>query len=155
MSFKTGDIFEIITETNQDWWTGRHNGKQGLFPSNYVEKLDASSSPSQQNEKSGMQRRDFPPPSYHPQYVAPMGPPPSMGPPVPYQMGPPPNQQVAYNPYLTQPPGNVVPPAPEPAPEQPPKKSRFGGLGNTVGCFNPFVLAIADKLYVNSWRNRL
>jgi len=130
LPFKAGDVFEIITDTNPDWWTGRHNGKQGLFPSKYVEKLDASSSPPQPNEKPAVQGRDSSP-SYPPQYSAPMGPPP-MGPPVPYQMGPPPNQQVAYNPYLAQPPGNVGPPVPEPAPEQPPKKSRFGGMGNTL-----------------------
>lgn len=46
LSFKTGDIIEIVEETNADWWTGRLNGKQGLFPSNHVEKLtDAVSQP--------------------------------------------------------------------------------------------------------------
>jgi len=130
LSFRAGDAFEVLTETNPDWWTGRHNGKQGLFPSNYVEKLDTSTSPSQLNEKPPIQGREFSSPPYAPQYQqysSPMGPPP-MGPPVMYQP-PPPNQQVAYNPYMAQPPGNVVV---EPPPEQPPKKSRFGGMGNTL-----------------------
>ncbi|KAH9481730.1 Unconventional myosin-Ie [Psilocybe cubensis] len=39
LSFAPGDIIEIVEETNADWWTGRVNGKQGLFPSTYVEKL--------------------------------------------------------------------------------------------------------------------
>jgi len=39
LSFAAGDIIEIVEETNADWWTGRLNGKQGLFPSTYVEKL--------------------------------------------------------------------------------------------------------------------
>jgi len=114
----------MITETNADWWTGRHNGKQGLFPSNYVEKLESSSSPSPYNEKLP-QDRNFSSPPYAPQYQQqpPMGPPP-MGPPI-Y----PSNQPVAYNPYMAQPPGNVIV---QPAPEEPPKKSRFGGMGNTL-----------------------
>ncbi|EJD06664.1 SH3-domain-containing protein [Fomitiporia mediterranea MF3/22] len=41
LSFRAGDIIEIIEETNPDWWTGKINGKQGLLPSNHVEKLPA------------------------------------------------------------------------------------------------------------------
>lgn len=32
----------MIEETNADWWTGRFNGKQGLFPSNHVEKISSA-----------------------------------------------------------------------------------------------------------------
>ncbi|KAF8968032.1 hypothetical protein BDZ97DRAFT_1800581, partial [Flammula alnicola] len=39
LSFSPGDIIEIVEETNADWWTGRVHGKQGLFPSTYVERL--------------------------------------------------------------------------------------------------------------------
>ncbi|KAG1851611.1 SH3-domain-containing protein [Suillus subalutaceus] len=40
LSFHAGDIIEIVKETNVDWWTGRiKSGKQGLFPSTYVERL--------------------------------------------------------------------------------------------------------------------
>ncbi|KAK2460947.1 hypothetical protein APHAL10511_007417 [Amanita phalloides] len=38
LSFAPGDTIEIVEETNADWWTGKVKGKQGLFPSNYVEK---------------------------------------------------------------------------------------------------------------------
>ncbi|KIM84779.1 hypothetical protein PILCRDRAFT_817576, partial [Piloderma croceum F 1598] len=125
LSFRAGDVIEMITETNADWWTGRRNGKQGLFPSNYVEKLETSSSPSPSYNERPPQDRKFSSPPYAPQYQQqhPMGPPP-MGPPV-YMS----NQPVAYNPYLAQPPGNVVA---QPPPEEPPKKSRFGGMGNTL-----------------------
>ncbi|CAD6889925.1 unnamed protein product [Tilletia controversa] len=38
VSFKAGDQIEIVnrTESTQDWWTGRVNGQEGLFPANYV-----------------------------------------------------------------------------------------------------------------------
>lgn len=40
LSFQVGEIIEIVKETNADWWTGRNKaGKEGLFPSVYVEKL--------------------------------------------------------------------------------------------------------------------
>lgn len=31
-----------MEETNADWWTGKVNGRRGLFPSNYVEKMSSS-----------------------------------------------------------------------------------------------------------------
>ena len=43
MSFAPGDIIDIVEETNADWWTGKVHGKQGLFPSTYVEKLPPAS----------------------------------------------------------------------------------------------------------------
>ncbi|KAF7327487.1 Myosin IE [Mycena kentingensis (nom. inval.)] len=62
LSFRAGDIIDIVKEENAgksqacmlrrgsrftpDWWLGRHNGKEALFPSAYVEKC-ASSPPSQ------------------------------------------------------------------------------------------------------------
>ncbi|KJA26351.1 hypothetical protein HYPSUDRAFT_36654 [Hypholoma sublateritium FD-334 SS-4] len=39
LAFAPGDIIEIVEQTNADWWTGKVHGKQGLFPSAYVEKL--------------------------------------------------------------------------------------------------------------------
>jgi len=39
LPFKKGDVIDIIqkSETVDDWWTGRNNGKTGIFPANYVE----------------------------------------------------------------------------------------------------------------------
>ncbi|KAF8599696.1 SH3-domain-containing protein [Ceratobasidium sp. AG-I] len=39
LTFRSGDIIQIVKEENPDWWTGRINGKEGMFPSNHVEKL--------------------------------------------------------------------------------------------------------------------
>ncbi|KAF8446309.1 hypothetical protein L210DRAFT_3393377 [Boletus edulis BED1] len=39
LSFKTGDRIVIVkkTESQEDWWTGRLNGVEGVFPGNYVQ----------------------------------------------------------------------------------------------------------------------
>ncbi|XP_068083790.1 unconventional myosin-Ie [Anabrus simplex] len=39
ISFKEGDIIEVINEHEGGWWTGRLGSKQGLMPANYVEKI--------------------------------------------------------------------------------------------------------------------
>ncbi|WFD40737.1 BAR adaptor protein Hob1 [Malassezia japonica] len=38
LTFKTGDRIEVVerTASTEDWWTGRLNGMQGVFPGNYV-----------------------------------------------------------------------------------------------------------------------
>jgi len=46
-----GDVIDIVEETNADWWTGRNRGKQGIFPSNYVQKLSPEPSPQPYQEK--------------------------------------------------------------------------------------------------------
>ncbi|KAK0469944.1 SH3 domain-containing protein [Desarmillaria tabescens] len=125
LSFRAGDVIEIVAEANADWWTGRHNGVEGLFPSNYVERLP----PDTVAEKVA----PYSPPPNAP-YSNPLYQPPP-GPPVGY--GPPPSQ---YNaPYPA-----YQPPPPQPAPTQvttqvtveEPKKSKFGlgggGLKNTL-----------------------
>ncbi|KAK4191178.1 BAR domain-containing protein [Podospora australis] len=39
LSFRAGDVIEIVTRTNNDneWWTGKLQGRQGQFPGNYVQ----------------------------------------------------------------------------------------------------------------------
>ena len=39
LGFKKGDVITIVkrTESEADWWTGRLEGREGIFPSNYVE----------------------------------------------------------------------------------------------------------------------
>ncbi|KZT36043.1 DUF500-domain-containing protein [Sistotremastrum suecicum HHB10207 ss-3] len=39
LSFKKGDVIIIVEKTgsSHDWWTGRVNGKKGIFPANFVE----------------------------------------------------------------------------------------------------------------------
>ncbi|KAG6881121.1 hypothetical protein C0993_002744, partial [Termitomyces sp. T159_Od127] len=45
LSFVVGDIITITEENNADWWTGTLDGRSGLFPSAYVEKLSAPPTP--------------------------------------------------------------------------------------------------------------
>lgn len=39
LGFKKGDVITIVkrTDNEADWWTGRIGGREGIFPSNYVE----------------------------------------------------------------------------------------------------------------------
>jgi len=39
LDFKAGDRIEIIekSDSSEDWWTGKLNGRQGVFPGNYVQ----------------------------------------------------------------------------------------------------------------------
>lgn len=36
LNFSAGDFVEVIDKPDGGWWRGRFNGKEGLFPSNYV-----------------------------------------------------------------------------------------------------------------------
>ena len=36
LSFRRGDTIQITEKVNRDWWEGILEGKQGIFPSNYV-----------------------------------------------------------------------------------------------------------------------
>ncbi|KAI0726010.1 SH3 domain-containing protein [Fomitopsis betulina] len=134
LSFSPGEVIEIIDEPNADWWSGRCRGRQGLFPSNYVEKLDAAGT------------AHVPPPmpsAYTPGYAAP--PPQLYGAPAPYMAGPPPSEKPVYRPfgavysgYDQPPPAPVAAPAPinsvglQQDPGQEKKKSKFGKLGDTM-----------------------
>ncbi|KAL4247939.1 hypothetical protein ABKN59_008943 [Abortiporus biennis] len=154
LSFSAGETIEIVSETNPDWWTGKCRGKQGLFPSNHVEKIDSASTstppapapgPSAHNSSPWMP--SAPSGSSAPdRMMMPGFAPPPPGPPQSYYQPPPP---MGY-----QPPGyqgyGPPPPGPNPAPygeyreekyqevgkeqkeEKEKKKSKFGGLGNTM-----------------------
>jgi len=39
LDFKAGDRIEVVerTASSEDWWTGKLNGRQGVFPGNYVQ----------------------------------------------------------------------------------------------------------------------
>ncbi|GLB37117.1 putative SH3-domain-containing protein [Lyophyllum shimeji] len=123
LSFRAGDVIEIIAETNADWWTGRLNGREGLLPSTYVERLP----PAQGTLPWPARTSDSEKPAAASSY--PIGPYPSYQPPGGYQGPPPPGQ--AYTPYGGPPPAAPGPNAPANT-EDPPKKGKFGGLGNTV-----------------------
>merc|ERR1711953_90553 len=44
LTFKTGDLINLIEESDPNWWEGELNGKTGLFPSNFVEPVKSGSS---------------------------------------------------------------------------------------------------------------
>ncbi|KAI6165692.1 SH3-domain-containing protein [Pisolithus thermaeus] len=162
LNFRAGDIIEIISETNADWWTGRNRaGKQGIFPSAYVERLRSSSeklSPipfpdTPKSDTSSMkigpvQRYSSSSPASSQKYTA------SPAPPYPSPPGPPPSQSYGPPPGLSQqygppgPPQQYVPPpgpptpyetpyyppatSPQPTPQQPPKHGKLGNFGRTI-----------------------
>ncbi|CEP61757.1 Lsb3p LALA0_S03e10286g [Lachancea lanzarotensis] len=39
LQFRKGDVISILkkSDSQNDWWTGRNNGQEGIFPANYVE----------------------------------------------------------------------------------------------------------------------
>mmetsp|Transcript_15179 Transcript_15179/g.26084 ORF Transcript_15179/g.26084 Transcript_15179/m.26084 type:complete len:511 (+) Transcript_15179:19-1551(+) len=39
LQFKQGDVIELL-DTNLSWWKGKIDGREGVFPKNYVEKID-------------------------------------------------------------------------------------------------------------------
>ncbi|KWU42481.1 SH3-domain-containing protein [Rhodotorula sp. JG-1b] len=151
LGFKAGDVITIEAEENPDWWRGSLNGQTGLFPSNHVERLPASSSsavppppPRIKEESPALYAQPPPPPSN------------SWSPsPAPYAYQQPQNYggggPNSANEKQTQPPPapqwNGIPsyaqvPPPPPPPQQQVvvsqdapgvKKNKFGGLGKTVG----------------------
>ncbi|KAI9440234.1 SH3-domain-containing protein [Lactarius psammicola] len=131
LSFRAGDVIEIVAETNADWWTGKTNGKQGLFPSNYVEKIPGSASPpSYPPSRDAQAVSQLPPAQYHSgppaQYQPVYNGPPQAGyqsqPPQPYNPYPGPQSQQA-------PPQQVVVQQQAPPPAKP---NRMGGLGSVL-----------------------
>ncbi|EGD76341.1 hypothetical protein PTSG_01041 [Salpingoeca rosetta] len=43
LHIKEGDIVVIVDDNDPDWWKGELNGKVGMFPSNFVERIAAGS----------------------------------------------------------------------------------------------------------------
>ncbi|KAJ3262508.1 Intersectin 1 (SH3 domain protein) [Boothiomyces macroporosus] len=39
LSFKAGDVLNVVQSNDVDWWDGEINGMSGAFPANYVEKI--------------------------------------------------------------------------------------------------------------------
>ncbi|KAM7367590.1 hypothetical protein PAMP_013876 [Pampus punctatissimus] len=50
LELKVGDIIDIIEEVEEGWWNGVFNGKQGLFPSNFVKELEATGEDGESND---------------------------------------------------------------------------------------------------------
>lgn len=39
LALNIGDVINIVGEDEEGWWKGVHNGKEGVFPSNFVEEI--------------------------------------------------------------------------------------------------------------------
>lgn len=154
LSFSPGETIELVDETNADWWTGRCRGKQGLFPSNYVEKIGTPSSPPSQP-------RYVAPMPTAPVYSQPPGPP-VYAPPMQSSYSPP-SEKPVYKPFGAAYHGADVPPPSgtnsiglQQAPGQEQKKHKFGKLGNTVSKNRITPMSqLPDKSsdgYIGRWR---
>lgn len=49
LAFQKGQVITVLNKDDCDWWKGELNGREGLFPSNYV-KLTTDTDPSTQCE---------------------------------------------------------------------------------------------------------
>ncbi|EJU02703.1 SH3-domain-containing protein [Dacryopinax primogenitus] len=131
--FQEGDVIDIVEETNGDWWKGRLNGREGLLPANYMTKLPPAPVRSPNPPAYTPDRTVYaPPPSEPKQYYPPTGNPPwAQQPPQPSWQQPP---QPTWQQPPPQPSWQQQPPPPQPQPVQqdPPKQSRFGGLGQVM-----------------------
>ncbi|TEB34722.1 SH3-domain-containing protein [Coprinellus micaceus] len=142
LSFRSGDIIEVLAETNTDWWLGKLHGREGLLPSTYVERLSAAAPPRPTSTGmtmlpaspfyQGERPLSFPTPggsSYPGGPPYPQGAPyypPAQG----YSILPPPRFGYAP-PQQSPPPGASVTQGVGQQGEQP-QKHKFGKLGNTL-----------------------
>lgn len=39
LDFKEGDIIQLIAKIDANWYNGRFRGREGIFPSDYVERV--------------------------------------------------------------------------------------------------------------------
>lgn len=141
-------MIEVLEVINVDWWHGRHRGREGHFPSSFVERLTNDAA-----------RHPVPPPP-NPSYAS--MPPHVLSPFTPY-----PTQPYYAPPPAPYPPYNRPPPLPGPAPvvahSNPPNNKKPGphgsGLGNTVRIlfysFPCFVTGFNSARTLCCWWGRL
>ncbi|KAF9453480.1 SH3-domain-containing protein [Macrolepiota fuliginosa MF-IS2] len=142
LSFYPNDIIDVLNEINKDWWEGRSNGRVGVFPSNYVERIASPNFPTSPTNAppafAGEKSTPTTLSDYHSLYSSP-----SPGHYAPQPMAYP-NPPTTYpNPPTTypNPPAPMANPPPpqatvvaneEQQPNQPKKKLFQGKLGNTL-----------------------
>lgn len=54
LSFRAGDVLEVLDSVYRDWWRGELRGTQGIFPVNYVEVIENAKSPAQESSNPDM-----------------------------------------------------------------------------------------------------
>jgi signal transducing adaptor molecule len=45
LGFVAGDVIRLLDDQHLDWWKGEFNGSVGLFPANYVQRVERYSTP--------------------------------------------------------------------------------------------------------------
>ena len=73
LSLEPGQIVEVLAEEEEGWWRGKMGGKEGVFPSNFVEIIEEVAEPPKPAASAASSQ---PPP---PQQSAPPPRPPSPG----------------------------------------------------------------------------
>ena len=73
LSLEPGQIVEVLAEEEEGWWRGKMGGKEGVFPSNFVEIIEEAAEPPKPAAPAASSQ---PPP---PQQSAPPNRPPSPG----------------------------------------------------------------------------
>ncbi|GAA5888931.1 hypothetical protein JCM16303_002785 [Sporobolomyces ruberrimus] len=135
LGFQQGDIIDIVSEENHDWWRGSLRGQTGLFPSNHVERIQGNSNgappppPPPHSQNSAPYNPSYSQSQYayqQPQYYAQ-----STEKQQGWQPPPPPQQHYAPPPP---PPQNVVVSQTAPVSEEDKKKKFPGGkFGKQIG----------------------
>lgn len=59
LNLKVGDIIDIVGEEEEGWWRGLLNGKEGVFPSNFVEEMHASNTNNNNKTKQSSSKEDL------------------------------------------------------------------------------------------------
>ncbi|KAF9983041.1 hypothetical protein BGZ75_005483 [Mortierella antarctica] len=53
LTFKKDDVIQVLAQLESGWWAGHCDGRQGWFPSNYVQVLEEADLDSQDDEDDG------------------------------------------------------------------------------------------------------
>ncbi|XP_044259220.1 SH3 domain-containing kinase-binding protein 1 isoform X2 [Tribolium madens] len=66
LNLNVGDVIDILGEEEEGWWRGILNGKEGVFPSNFVEEIVplASKHNSKENLTNSISNNETPPPLF-------------------------------------------------------------------------------------------
>lgn len=61
LNLKVGDIISVVGEEEEGWWRGILNGKEGVFPSNFVEEISLPPKPVNREEIDSLAAEAEPP----------------------------------------------------------------------------------------------
>ncbi|KAF9899149.1 hypothetical protein BX616_003220 [Lobosporangium transversale] len=59
LSFKKDDVIQVLAQLESGWWAGHCDGRQGWFPSNYVQVLGEEDLDSQEEDVEDQDDLDY------------------------------------------------------------------------------------------------